>query len=140
MKIKFLLPGLLALVVAGAPLLTAPAVLAKQPASAAGQKKPTMAERLNLSADQKTKIQKIRQETQKQIEAVLNKEQKEQYVKARKTMRPGAALKTLNLSKDQNTKLKGILASAKNQIAGVLTKEQKETLKQSRGQGRPEEL
>jgi periplasmic protein CpxP/Spy len=144
MKIKFLLPGLLALVVASAPVLTVNSAAAKQTppanAPAATQKKPSMAERLNLSDDQKTKIKKIRQETQKQVEAVLNKQQKDQYVQARKTMKPGAALKSLNLDKDQQSKLRGILTDAKKQIEALLTKEQKDTLKQSRGQGRPEEL
>ena len=141
MKIKFLLPGLLALVVAGAPVLTANSVSAKQEPAGTMQKKPTMAERLKLTSEQKAKIQKIRQETQKQVEGVLNKEQKDQYAKNRGAgMKPGKALQSLKLSKDQNTKLKGILDSAKKQIQSVLTTEQQETLKKSRGQGRPEEL
>jgi periplasmic protein CpxP/Spy len=139
MKIKFLLPGVLALVVAGAPLLAVPSVAAEQNTLAVGQKRPTMAEKLNLSADQKAKIKKIRQDTQKQVEAVLNQQQKEQYRQARKTMKPGKALKSLNLGKDQQAKLKSILESARKQIAGVLTKEQQAMLKQRRGQ-RPEEI
>ena len=140
MKIKFLLPGLLALVVVGAPLFAINAAVAKQDPAAASQKKPNMEQRLNLSADQKAKMQKIRQETQKQVEAVLNREQRDKYATARKTMKPGKALQSLNLSKDQRAKLKSILDGAKKQISGVLTKEQQDTLKKSRGQGRPEEL
>ena len=141
MKIKFLLPGLLALVVTGAPLLTSLAVSAQQSPPATMQKKPTMAERLNLTDQQKADIQKIRQETAKRIDEFLKKTgKKNQYLQARKTMKPVAALKSLNLSTKQQTELKGILDKAKERISKVLTPQQLETLKKSHGQGRPDAL
>jgi Spy/CpxP family protein refolding chaperone len=144
MKIKFSfgLPGLLALVVAGSPLLTVYSVSAKEAAPATMQKKqPSMKERINLSADQAARIKKIRQDTQKAVEGILSKEQKAKYAQARKSgMKPDKALASLGLSKDQKTKIKGILDGARQQISGVLTKKQQATLKESRGQGRPDEL
>jgi Spy/CpxP family protein refolding chaperone len=90
---------------------------------------------LNLTAEQKTKMQASRAATNRQIEEVLTSEQRQKLVQIksqRQTNRQGEVNENrMNLTADQKTKLKAIRADSRTQLKAVLTAEQQAQLSQN---------
>jgi periplasmic protein CpxP/Spy len=96
-------------------------------------------ERLNLTQEQRTQIQAIKQETRSQIEGILTPEQRQQAQTAWNNNggdKPKNGLRNLNLSDEQRTQVREIMRSSKEKMEGVLTDEQKEQLRQMKQDGR----
>ena len=157
MKLKTLslIAGTLALTLIATPF----AVQAQQNPSSPQQgkewQKKGKFQKLNLSPDQKAKMQEIGRNTRAQMEAILTPEQKTklkaamaerkaQY-QARKEQRQegqgrreggrgkrGNVFASLNLSETQKNQMKQIRESSKRQMQEVLTPQQQEQMKQMR--------
>lgn len=102
-------------------------------------------DKLNLTADQKSKLeqlratvrtQQLRATVRTQMDAVFTPEQRQQ-AKLRQEQRRemGGKLKSLNLTADQQAKLKEIRRSSKAQFEAILTPEQQQQAKQKHGRG-----
>ncbi len=87
-------------------------------------------DRLNLTADQKTKLEQIRATARTQMDAVFTPEQRQQ-AKLRQEQRQemGSKWEKLNLTADQKTKLKEIRQSDRAQFEAILTPEQQQQAK-----------
>ncbi|WP_204368470.1 hypothetical protein [Neosynechococcus sphagnicola] len=86
---------------------------------------------LNLSSDQKAKMQQIRQRSLAQITALLNPSQQQQMQTAiQQGQKPHQALKSLNLTSDQKARVKQIRKETKQQIQALLTPEQLQQMQQ----------
>jgi Spy/CpxP family protein refolding chaperone len=91
----------------------------------AGQTAPATGPSLNLSADQKQKIQAIMQGSANQIMAVLTPEQKTKLKQAADTKQsPQAVTAALNLTTDQKSKIQSIQVEEEKKIKAVLTPDQ----------------
>lgn len=91
----------------------------------AGQAAPAAGPSLNLSTDQKQKIQAIMQGSANQIMAVLTPEQKTKLKQAADTKQsPQAVTAALNLTTDQKNKIQSIQVEEEKQIKAVLTPDQ----------------
>ena len=121
-------PGVIALVLAAAPVIPAftnTAVAADaQPGRAGGAR----ANQLNLTDAQKAQMKQIQESSRQQIDAILTTEQKEQI----RTARQQRQKPNLNLSEDQKAKLKAIQENSKSQMDAILTPEQKQKLQEMR--------
>ncbi|BAY46816.1 hypothetical protein SAMD00079811_44310 [Scytonema sp. HK-05] len=91
---------------------------------------------LNLTAEQKSQLQQIGQETRSQIESLLTPQQREQLrANASQAPRTGnrqAGTAQLNLSDEQIAKIKEIRKSSEERMQAVLTPEQLEKIRQFR--------
>lgn len=126
-KLAFLLPGVIALIVAGAPMLAAHAQTPSTVAPKAGQR----LNRLNLTDAQKAQLKQIRESTKSKIRAVLTTEQQTQFDAARQaTGKRGGIMKSLNLTSDQKAQIKDIMKASREQMKSVLTPEQQAQLQQ----------
>jgi Spy/CpxP family protein refolding chaperone len=87
--------------------------------------------KLNLTAEQKSKLEQLRATTRTQMDAVFTPEQRQQ-AKLRQEQRRemGGKWKSLNLTADQQAKLKEIRQSSKAQFEAILTPEQQQQAKQ----------
>ncbi len=84
-------------------------------------------DKLNLTADQKTKLEQLRATARTQMDAVFTPEQRQQaklHQEQRQEM--GGKWKSLNLTADQQAKLKEIRRSSKSQFEAILTPEQRQ--------------
>jgi periplasmic protein CpxP/Spy len=129
-KLSFLLPGAVALMIAGAPML---AVHAQNP----GQMRPRqeMRQKLNLTEQQKQQIQAIQKEVQDDIaNTVLSAEQRSQYQAAiARGERPRQVMRSLNLSDQQKTEIRNRMRASKERIQrDVLTQAQRDQMQQFR--------
>jgi periplasmic protein CpxP/Spy len=90
-------------------------------------------DKLNLTADQKTKLDQLQVTTRTQMNEVFTPEQRQQ-AKLRQDQRRamGDTWKSLNLTADQQAKLKEIRQSNKAQFEAILTPEQQQQVKQKR--------
>jgi hypothetical protein len=85
---------------------------------------------LNLTAQQQTKLNQLRQTTRAQISTILSSQQIEQLAIAlRKERRPMAAIASLNLPWSQRQQLTRILLDARQQAHSILTPEQVQLLR-----------
>jgi hypothetical protein len=85
---------------------------------------------LNLTAQQQTKLNQLRQTTRAQISTILSSQQIEQLAIAlRKERRPIAAIASLNLPWSQRQQLTRILLDARQQAHSILTPEQVQLLR-----------
>ncbi len=135
LKAAFLLPGVIALTLAAAPII-APLIA---PANAQDTqntqdhhqwKKGGFWDKLNLTPDQKNQIKQIRESAKQQRDAIFTPEQKTALQQARQQhKRP-----QLNLSSDQKAQLKQIHESTRSQIKALLTPQQQQQLEQMRAQ------
>jgi Spy/CpxP family protein refolding chaperone len=90
-------------------------------------------EKLNLTAEQKTKLEQLRATARTQIDAVFTPEQRQQAkLRQEQHQEMGGKLKTLNLTAEQKTKLQEIRRSTKAQFEAILTPEQQQQAKQKR--------
>lgn len=133
MKIKasFLLPGVVALMLAASPVISSFTNMAVAAPGHAGGRGMGFKE-LNLTDAQKAQMKQIHDSTRQQIDAILTSDQKEQMRLAKQQrQRPN-----LNLSADQKAKIKQIRQNAKSQMDALLTAEQKQKLQELRQQAR----
>lgn len=154
------LPSLLGLIALG--LLSTVAACSQTPTSATPSKESTIAESpnpdpsmrrsnfLNLTADQQTKIEQIRQNQRSQIEAILTQEQKNQLQQERENRKSGTGenrrtprtgenrqmgpFASLNLTAEQRSKIEAVMRSSREQMDTVLTPEQRQQLQQRQRQ------
>jgi|GEM_PF-451741 len=134
MKIKFLplLAG-----VAAVTLITAPMVVNAQRSNLLAQGPHKVFSNLNLTAEQQTQFEQIRNNTESQIAGILNPEQQQQFQSVRaQRQQLHEAMKALNLSSEQKEQMRSIKQSAKQQMASVLTDEQRQQLRQERQSNR----
>jgi Spy/CpxP family protein refolding chaperone len=90
-------------------------------------------EKLNLTADQKTKLEQLRATARTQMDAVFTPAQRQQAKLRQEQHREmGDKWKSLNLTADQKTKLQEIRRSTKAQFEAILTPEQQQQAKQKR--------
>ncbi|MDX2211919.1 MAG: Spy/CpxP family protein refolding chaperone [Oculatellaceae cyanobacterium bins.114] len=88
-------------------------------------------EELNLTPEQQTQLNQIRQNTRSELEALLTEDQRAQF---RSTLESGngfrEAIAAMNLSSEQQTQLRAIFQSAREQAATVLTDEQRQQVQE----------
>jgi phosphoribosylanthranilate isomerase len=85
---------------------------------------------LNLSAQQQTQINQLRQKTRAQISTILSEQQTQQLARAlRRERKPIAAIASLNLPWSQKQQLTRILLDARQQALTILTPEQAQQLR-----------
>jgi periplasmic protein CpxP/Spy len=91
-------------------------------------------EDLNLTVEQKAKMEQLRQSSRKQIEALLDPEQlkKFQQIEAQRQSSPRGENR-LNLTADQKTQLQAIRKANKSEFQAILTPAQKAQLPQEGG-------
>ncbi len=97
-------------------------MLLVSPAAIQAQSPEPTAEKVTLTAAQTTKINQIRQDTRRQIQALLTTEQRETYTNLRQqgVVAP-QAIEMVNLTQTKRDQLGRILATARNQIIQVLS-------------------
>jgi Spy/CpxP family protein refolding chaperone len=82
-------------------------------------------DKLNLTADQKTKLEQLHATTRTQMDAVFTPEQRQQAKLRQEQHRAmGDKWKSLNLTVEQKAKIKEIRQSSKTQFNAILTPEQ----------------
>gem|GEM_PF-563802 len=91
---------------------------------------------LNLSADQKTKMQQLRTSERTQIDAVLTPTQRQQLTQLKAQRQANRGNKGRNLTADQQAKLKAIRESNRAQLNAILTPAQQAQLAQGGGRGK----
>jgi periplasmic protein CpxP/Spy len=93
--------------------------------------------KLNLTAEQKTKLEQLRATTRTQMDTVFTPEQRQQAkLRQERRREMGDKWKNLNLTAEQKAKLKEIRQSSKVQFEAILTPEQQQQAKQKhRGHG-----
>lgn len=91
-------------------------------------------EELNLTADQKTKLEQLRQSSRTQIEAILTPAQlpKFQQIENQRQAK-GESRTALNLSSDQKTRIQSIRKANMEKVQAILTPEQQAQIKQGDG-------
>ncbi len=128
-RVLFLLPGVVAVIFAAAPMIPGFHNAAVASPAHAGEGHSEM-DKLNLTSDQKAQIKQIHQSAKQQIDAILTPEQKAQQQQARQQhTKP-----QLNLSADQKRQLKQIRESTESQINALLTPQQQQQLQQMHAQ------
>jgi periplasmic protein CpxP/Spy len=133
-KTFFLIPGAIALLLSAMPMLTVHAQDANPVAPKLAQR---LANKLNLTADQKAKIKTIRENKRAQIDAVLTADQRAQLESVRaEAKKAGRGLRSLNLNDDQKAKIKTIMQASRQEIESILTPAQLEQMRQNRPQNR----
>lgn len=133
MKNRLLVPGLIALTLAGIPVIPAIAQTGVTPTvkMQKGQNK------LGLTEAQKTRMKEIRERTQTQIQQLLTPEQQAQLQTQQQAgNRKRGGFKNLNLTASQQEQIKQIRAAAKQEMESILTPEQRQMMEQNR-QNRP---
>ncbi len=132
-KILFLLPGAIALILSATPMLSVNAQNSA-PTAPTGERMQNK-NRLNLSADQKSRMKAIRETTRTQVDGVLTAEQRTQ-LQAQKGQGRGKGWKSLNLSADQKAKIKTIMEASRRDREAILTPAQLEQMRQFQSQRR----
>ncbi len=90
---------------------------------------------LNLSADQKAQIKRIREDSRSKIQQILTTDQKNQWMTARQQgKKMKEIMQSLNLSDTQKSQIREIQKAARTQMNGILTPEQRQQIRQSRSQ------
>ncbi|MEO1378214.1 MAG: P pilus assembly/Cpx signaling pathway, periplasmic inhibitor/zinc-resistance associated protein [Cyanobacteria bacterium J06635_10] len=90
-------------------------------------------QRLNLTDEQKTQMQAIKEDARAQMKEILTQEQLEKLETAKANgQKKRGVWRTLNLTEDQKAELKKIKESKTSQIEAILTDEQKEQFQQMR--------
>jgi periplasmic protein CpxP/Spy len=129
-KALVLLPSVIALILAAAPVVPAFAQAPSSEASPSWQKRGNMGEKLNLTDAQKAQMKQIKEASRQKMDAVLTTAQKEQMRVAKQNKQKP----NLNLSDEQKASLKAIREDSKRQMDAVLTPEQLQKLQALRQQ------
>ena len=88
---------------------------------------------LNLTPEQKTKMEQLRTSTQSQIDAVLTDEQRQKLAQVKAQRQANQQSGGMNLTADQKTKIKAIRAANQAQFQAILTPAQQAQLAQGGG-------
>ena len=96
---------------------------------------------LNLTPEQKTKVEALRAATKTQMDAVFTPEQRQQrdQMKAQRQARP-AGEQSMNFTADQKAKIKTIREASKEQFKAILTPAQQAEMAQGGGWGKGDKL
>lgn len=98
---------------------------------------------LNLTPDQQTRMERIRQNTRSQIDAILTAEQKAQLQRERENRESragerrgmrGRGFDSLNLTAEQRSRIEAVKRSSRTQMDALLTPEQRQQMQQHRQQ------
>ena len=90
---------------------------------------------VNLTEEQKTKVQAIQENYRSKIDNILTSEQKDAMSAAtQQGQNPRQAMRNLNLSSDQKKQVREVMQSQREEISNILTDEQKQQLQQRRQQ------
>ena len=90
---------------------------------------------LDLTEEQKTKIQTVRDKYRPQMDAILTSEQKNQLKAEIETGKKREdVIKSLGLSSEQQGKMQELMKSQRGEISSILTLQQKQKLMQKRWQ------
>lgn len=93
---------------------------------------------LNLTPEQQTKMQQIRQAEREQINSILTTEQRGILENARQNRQnPRQVFESLNLTDEQKTRLEQVRRRSREQMDAILTPEQRQQMQQRR-QSRPQ--
>ncbi|NDJ19252.1 Spy/CpxP family protein refolding chaperone [Myxacorys almedinensis] len=122
-KFAFLLPGVAAFVLAGAPMLS---VQAQAPSGGTPRTERRMGNKLNLSDTQKAQMKQIRESAKSQMRAVLTADQQARLDAAgQQKGKRGEVMQSLNLSDDQKARIRSIMQTSRQQMDALLTAEQR---------------
>jgi periplasmic protein CpxP/Spy len=95
------------------------------------------ADKLNLTTEQKTKIEQLRTSTSNQIDAVLTPEQRQKFAQIKSQRQANRqSANGMNLTAEQKNKLKAIRQANKVQFKAMLTPAQQTQLSQGGGWGK----
>lgn len=121
-----LLAGSLSLVLSVA---ITPLVLAQTPPPMPPDRAGHGQDRLNLTEEQRTQLEQIRQETQAQMDSILTEEQKAQLETARANgEHPRQIFASLDLTEEQRSQIEELHRASREQMATILTPEQLEQM------------
>lgn len=134
-KSSLLLPGAIALLLSTTSLLPVQA----QSQNAPGPRMERMTNKLNLTEQQKSQLQKLREDTQSRIiREVLTADQRSRYEAAlQQGEKPRKIMKSLNLTSQQRTQMRTIHQESRQRMEQILTPEQLNQMRQ-RQQNRPQ--
>ena len=119
------------------PLFATIAAITLAAAPMAAFSQPRFAEELNLTTDQQTQLERIRDNKHSQIEQILTPEQRETFQQLQEQrQRHREGMRSLNLTEAQRSQMREIHQSAREQMRDVLTEEQQEQIRQMRGNRR----
>lgn len=90
-------------------------------------------DKLNLTLDQKAKIEQLRASTRSQIDTVLTPDQRQQREQIKSQRQANKRGNGTNLTADQKVKLKAIREANKEQFKAILTPAQQAQMAQGRG-------
>ena len=154
MKLRLMpvLTGAVVLAVAATPLVVtaAPITSGQQLLAQVGQRRQGPFANLNLTQEQKNRLQQLRQDTQREIEGVLTPQQLDEYNAAkqiRQGMRRGGGgnwsassqggqnrrsniWDSLNLSSNQKSRIQEIRQRSRDRMMSILTDQQRQQLQQ----------
>lgn len=99
---------------------------------------------LNLTAEQQTQIEQIRENERSQIAAILTEEQLTQLQQEMQNRQPGSPqesrgtgrspFESLDLTDEQRSQIEAVIRTSREQMDAVLTSEQRQQLQQYREQ------
>lgn len=88
---------------------------------------------LDLTEEQKTKLQEVQENYRSQIDDILTSEQKDELkAEMESGKKPREVISNLELSSEQKEKMQELRKSQREEISSILTPEQKQKLKQRR--------
>jgi Spy/CpxP family protein refolding chaperone len=130
MKIK-LLP--LVAGIATLSIVAAPFILNAQKSNAFPPEGPPGLSQLNLTPEQQSKLDQMRDNVDSQIEGILTPEQQQHFRKTRELREQlRQEMEALNLTADQKKQMHSIMEANRGQMDGILTDAQKAQLRQER--------
>lgn len=135
MKLKKLsfLAGAIALTLTAIPFAAEAQRNSEQPVVVAQGKKQGWWKKLNLTDEQKTEMQAIKESARAQMKEVLTEEQLQKLEDAKANGKKKREIyKELNLTDAQKAEMKKIKESKKSEMQAILTDEQKQQLQQMR--------
>jgi Spy/CpxP family protein refolding chaperone len=98
-------------------------------------------DRLNLTADQKAKLEQLKADSRTQIQAVLTPEQRQKaQTNQGQRQEMSKEWQSLNLTSDQKAKIRAIRQASQQEFNAILTPEQQSKLKSGRHGGRNRSL
>lgn len=100
---------------------------------------PALMENLDLTDQQQTELQRLRDRTRAQLEALLTTEQKAALQTSLDNGMPlPEAVRDLNLDPEQRQAIRQVMRASRTDFQAVLTPEQRQELRQAREQGGPQ--
>ena len=121
-----------ALIVAGTPLIAKAEPTQTSPAPPGQVQHQSPMAGVQLTQQQKDKLDQIRSNTRTQIEKILTPEQQNRYKAALQAGQGRqTAVAAMNLTEAQKTQLRQVVESAKSQASAVFTPQQKQQIQQN---------